>query len=281
MAQEGFAADVELLTTTGLVNGDSLTTQPTLSTTATTGMRRGRIDQHQRGDGFVQLHHQVRQRHADRRRGCYGRRLRFGLVDVPLEQRPNSGRIAATDILYGVPNTGLIPLSGDWTGDGIDSIGLYDPTTSDFYLRTSNSSGIADTVVCFGAAGCGFTPIVGNWSGDGIDTVGLYDPTHSVFYLRDSNTTGFADTVVVYGAAGGGYTPIVGDWTGSGAPTRSVSMTRPTLCSISETAIRRALPTRLLRTPRPPVPPPPSPAIGVGVAMTPSAYTTRPRRRSI
>ena len=54
--------------------------------------------------------------------------------------------MATTDVLYGVPDTGLIPLCGDWTGNGMDTIGLYDPTTSVFYLRNSNSSGMADTV---------------------------------------------------------------------------------------------------------------------------------------
>ncbi len=206
-------------TTTGLVNGDSLTTQPTLSTTATTGSALGTYAISISG-ATASSNYTIKSVNGtltvveDATVGGYD-----SASSTFLLSGANSGGFAATDILYGVPNTGLIPLSGDWTGDGIDSIGLYDPTTSDFYLRTSNSSGIADTVVCFGAAGCGFTPIVGNWSGDGIDTVGLYDPTHSVFYLRDSNTTGFADTVVVYGAAGGGYTPIVGDWTGSGADT--------------------------------------------------------------
>jgi cyclophilin family peptidyl-prolyl cis-trans isomerase len=206
-------------TSTGLVAGDSLTTQPTLSTTATTGSSLGTyaitISGATASSNYaVTLVNGTLTITADDTVGGYDSATsRFFLSNS------NTSGTATTVLLYGVPNTGMIPLVGDWDGNGTETIGLYDPTTSDFYLRNSNSSGIADTVVCFGAAGCGFTPLVGDWTGDGTDSVGLYDPANSVFYLRDSNTSGMADTVVVYGAAGGGYTPIVGDWDGDGTDT--------------------------------------------------------------
>ena len=206
-------------TSTGLVEGDSLTTQPTLSTTATTGSSVGTyaitISGATASSNYaVTLVNGTLTITADDTVGGYDSATsRFFLSNS------NTSGTATTVLLYGVPNTGMIPLVGDWDGNGTETIGLYDPTTSDFYLRNSNSSGIADTVVCFGAAGCGFTPIVGDWTGDGTDTIGLYDPANSVFYLRNSNTSGMADTVVVYGAAGTGYTPIVGDWGGNGTDT--------------------------------------------------------------
>ncbi len=119
-----------------------------------------------------------------------------------------------------MPDSDFIPLCGDWDGNGTETIGLYYPTTSVFYLKNSNDSGMADTVFWYGLAGAGFTPVVGDWDGNGTDTVGLYDPTNSVFYLRNSNTTGMADIVVVYGPAhAAGLTPIVGDWDGDGTDT--------------------------------------------------------------
>ncbi len=36
------------------------------------------------------------------------------------------------------------PIVGDWNGDGKDTVGLYDPTTTRFYLKNSNSHGYAD-----------------------------------------------------------------------------------------------------------------------------------------
>jgi hypothetical protein len=100
-----------------------------------------------------------------------------------------------------------------------DTIGLYDPDTSVFYLRNTNTMGMADSVVAFGQAGAGWLPIAGDWDGDGIDTIGLYNPATSTFYLRSSNTTGMATTTFAFGTAGGGLKPIVGDWDGDGDET--------------------------------------------------------------
>jgi hypothetical protein len=104
---------------------------------------------------------------------------------------------------------------GDWNGNGKDTIGLYNPTTSTFYLRNSNTSGYADATFVYGSAGGGSKPIVGDWNGDGTDTIGLYAPATSMFYLSDSNTGGNASMAFMYGSANGGSTPVVGNWTPS------------------------------------------------------------------
>ena len=135
----------------------------------------------------------------------------------------NSPGVADNTFGYGwVPAAGqpaLIPLAGDWTGNGITSIGLYDPATSTFFLRNSNSSGYADITFSYGPAGADWIPVTGNWTGTNVTYVGLYNPVTSVFYLRDSNTAGVADTTFAYGPAGSEWTPITGSWTGSGAAT--------------------------------------------------------------
>jgi hypothetical protein len=122
-------------------------------------------------------------------------------------------------IVYGAPGDDLIPIVGDWNGDGTQTIGLYDRTTGTFYLSNSNASQIADITFVFGPAGSDDVPVVGDWTGSGKQTVGLYDPTTATFYLRDTNTTGIANTTFVYGTANAGMTPVAGDWTGSGADT--------------------------------------------------------------
>ncbi|MBN2426846.1 MAG: fibronectin type III domain-containing protein, partial [Deltaproteobacteria bacterium] len=58
--------------------------------------------------------------------------------------------------------------SGDWNGDGVDTVGMWRNNT--IYLRNSNSTGSADIVFSFGRATDQI--IVGDWDGDGIDTVG-------------------------------------------------------------------------------------------------------------
>ena len=132
---------------------------------------------------------------------------------------------------YGPAAAGWIPLAGDWDGNGTVTIGLYNPTTSTFYLRNSTSLqgasdlGYADVVFAFGAPGAGWIPLVGDWNGDGKDTIGLYDPTTSKFYLRNTTSLqsasdlGYADVAFSYGAPGAGWIPIAGDWNGDGKDT--------------------------------------------------------------
>jgi hypothetical protein len=96
-----------------------------------------------------------------------------------------------------------------------DKIGLYNPATSNFYLRNTNTTGAADIAFAFGAVN--WKPIAGDWTGKGISTIGLYNPTTSQFYLKNTNSTGFADVTFGYGAAG--WVPIAGDWDGNGTDT--------------------------------------------------------------
>ena len=77
---------------------------------------------------------------------------------------------------------GWIPIAGDWDGNGTDTIGLYDPATSTFYLRNTNGTGVADVTFNYGVGGAGWIPIAGDWNGDGKDTIGLYDPATSMFF---------------------------------------------------------------------------------------------------
>jgi len=123
---------------------------------------------------------------------------------------------------YGPGNATWAPLSGDWDGDGVDTVGLYDPAAGVFHLRNTNGAGVADVVFPYGRAGRGWQPLVGDWDGDGFDTVGVYDPSTGAFYLRNSNSPGRADTAFVYGEGGLRWQPLVGDWDGDGIDTVGV-----------------------------------------------------------
>ncbi len=125
-----------------------------------------------------------------------------------------------TTFAFGVAGADWMAITGDWNGDGIDTVGLYDPSTSTFYLRNSNTSGVADISFAYGLAGGGWKPVAGDWDGDGIDTVGLYSPSTAGWYLRNSNSTGMADLAFVYGVPNvANWTAIVGDWNGDGIDT--------------------------------------------------------------
>jgi hypothetical protein len=55
-----------------------------------------------------------------------------------------------------------MPISGDWDGDGVDTVGLYSPANRFFFLRNPNAPGPADLVFGFGAGGTGIGPLVGD-----------------------------------------------------------------------------------------------------------------------
>jgi hypothetical protein len=54
---------------------------------------------------------------------------------------------------------------GDWDGNTTDTPGLYNPTTSTFFLRNTNSAGAADLTFGYGPAGSNWTPDMGDWNG--------------------------------------------------------------------------------------------------------------------
>lgn len=111
---------------------------------------------------------------------------------------------------------GAIPVSGDWTGDGLTKIGVY--ANASWYLDTNNSgtwNGTpTDTFYFFGFPGA--TPVTGDWNGSGITKVGVY--ANGLWYL-DMNGNGSwdgepTDKICNFGFAGA--VPVAGDWTGTG-----------------------------------------------------------------
>jgi CubicO group peptidase (beta-lactamase class C family) len=95
---------------------------------------------------------------------------------------------------FGAPGATMLPVSGDFDGDGADSVGTFDVATGEFRLRNALSSGAADLVFRFGPPGA--LPVVGDWDGDGVDTVGVYDPVTRRVFLRNTNSAGPEDVVV-------------------------------------------------------------------------------------
>jgi hypothetical protein len=129
---------------------------------------------------------------------------------------PGGLRSADLKVSFGAPGSGWIPLAGDWDGDGMDTVGLYDPVKSKFHLQNRLSGGSAEIVFQFGSAGCGWVPLVGDWNGIGRDTIGLFDPTRSHFHLRGMLMGGDADVLFQFGAPSSGWLPLVGKFGGDG-----------------------------------------------------------------
>src|SRR5262249_28004885 len=66
------------------------------------------------------------------------------------------------------------------------TIGTFDPTSGNWFLRNSNSAGPFDFGFVFGLPG--WRPAVGDWDGNGTQTIGVVDPTTATWFLRNENS---------------------------------------------------------------------------------------------
>lgn len=165
----------------------------------------------------------------------------------------NSANLQLTDVnsfgFEGLVPSGWIPLVGDWTGSGKDTIGLYDPADGLFILADANTNNLQQLHVntfAFPGVPSDWRPVVGDWSGDGSDKVGLYDPTDATFFLVGSNSAA-PSSVMIFGFGQGisSWLPLVGNWqipTPSAAPqglqaSSSARVASPATSSLGSQAI--------------------------------------------
>lgn len=155
----------------------------------------------------------------------------------------NSNTTGFADLDFGFGSgSALLPLAGDWNGDGKTGVGLYNTSSGIFYLKNTLEAGSADHIFVFGTPGD--LPIVGDWDGDGIDGIGVYRPGTGVFYLRNAlngDPQAFDYTMVFGGTE---WKPIAGDWDGDGVD--SIGIYNPntarffltnTLCNCTPAAV--------------------------------------------
>ncbi|MEZ5307279.1 MAG: SBBP repeat-containing protein [Pyrinomonadaceae bacterium] len=112
---------------------------------------------------------------------------------------------------------GDLPVAGDWNADGIDTPGVFRPSTGQFLLTNSTEiDPSVDITVAFGTNGD--LPIAGDWDGDGIDTVGVYRPSETTFFFTNDNVLKASiDDVAFLGIAED--LPFAGDFDGDGVDT--------------------------------------------------------------
>ncbi|MCI0460974.1 MAG: Ig-like domain-containing protein [Gemmataceae bacterium] len=100
------------------------------------------------------------------------------------------------------------------------ALGVFDPTSGNWYLRTAVAPGAPD-VKPFAYGAPEWVPLLGDWDGNGTITIGVFDPFTATFYLRNSNDPGAPDfTPFAFGVPG--WLPVVGDWDGDGLDTIGV-----------------------------------------------------------
>jgi Divergent InlB B-repeat domain len=113
---------------------------------------------------------------------------------------------------------GDLPVAGDWKGDGVTRLGLFRPSTGDWFLDTDgnrswNGCGKDQCISLFG--GADDWPVSGDWSGSGASRIGIFRPNTGEWFL-DYNGNGIWDgcdvDVCVSSFGIPGDLPVVGKW---------------------------------------------------------------------
>ena len=105
---------------------------------------------------------------------------------VTVDRLDDLGAPLAPVTLGDVP-TGALPVAGDWDGDGLDTVGLYNRASGNLDPRgPEGSPGAARVAV--GPVGTDVVPVAGDWDGDGRDTLALVNP--GLGAMRQAGPTG-------------------------------------------------------------------------------------------
>jgi serine-aspartate repeat-containing protein C/D/E len=105
-----------------------------------------------------------------------------------------------------------IPVTGDWTGTGIDSIGIFN--SGQWILDVDGDGKKSEQDITLKLGERGDKPVVGDFNGDGIDELGIYRDGH---WHIDLNHDGVLDdSDLHYDLGEAGDNPVVGDWDGDG-----------------------------------------------------------------
>ncbi len=134
----------------------------------------------------------------------------------------NSNSAGPADIITAFGSASMLPVTGDWNGDGVDSIGVYDSSTGVFFLSNSNTTPAVNYNFVLGNPGD--TPIAGKWDNTmSAAGAGVFRPSNGLIYVKRNLVTGFADYTMVLGNPGDAA--VSGDWDGNGFA--SIGVFRP------------------------------------------------------
>ena len=109
--------------------------------------------------------------------------------------------------------TPLVPIMGDWDGDGVSTPGTFQAGV--FRLNNQNDNSAPEITFTFGDAN-GF-PVVGDWDGNGKDEVAVFR-NGSWQERSDTNASPASTPTYSFGPAASWPTvwPVAGDWDGDG-----------------------------------------------------------------
>lgn len=129
-------------------------------------------------------------------------------------QLTNGGneRADVVDHVFGTGTEEQVPVTGDWNGNGIRSIGTFENGEWNLDVDGDGRFTSDDVTAQFGQAGD--IPLVGDFDGDGVEEIAIY---RAGTWMVDSNGNrelDAADRTFQMGTEAD--MPVVGDWDGDG-----------------------------------------------------------------
>src|SRR5439155_17131516 len=110
-------------------------------------------------------------------------------------------------VIFGTAS--ILPVVGDWNGDGVSTVGIFDTSNGLFSLKDSNAP--SAPISYYAVLGSpGDVPMAGDWDGNGKSGIGVFRPSNGLIYLRQTPSSGFADFTMVLGIPND--KPVTGRW---------------------------------------------------------------------
>jgi hypothetical protein len=127
------------------------------------------------------------------------------------------------DHVFGLDDEDKIPVTGDWNGNGVRSIGTFRAGVWELDINGDGKFDYLDESVRFGQAGD--IPIVGDFNGDGIEEIAIY---RNGKWIIDSNGNRQLEiTDRTFELGGAGDKPVAGDWDGDGTDEPAIFSEKP------------------------------------------------------
>jgi serine-aspartate repeat-containing protein C/D/E len=121
-------------------------------------------------------------------------------------------RSDVVDHVFGVGSGEEIPVTGDWNGNGIRSIGTFQNGLWQMDVNGDGRFDSDDSTAEFGRPGD--IPVVGDFDGDGVEEIAVY---RAGSWMIDTNGNRELDaTDKTFQMGGAADKPVVGDWDGDG-----------------------------------------------------------------
>lgn len=121
-------------------------------------------------------------------------------------------RADLVDHVFGIDDHRMTPVTGDWNGNGIRSIGTFEGGQWRLDINGDGRFDENDSYATFGRSGD--VPLVGDFNGDGIDEIAIFRSGTWIIDADGDYREGIGDTTLQFGDATD--MPVTGDWNGDG-----------------------------------------------------------------